>query len=185
MKKALNKTLWLSIITSIVFVIMGFVLILEPKTSLTVISYILCIVLMANGVYQILTEYKNTNQMSLLDGFTGGILSFVLGIFILLKPVALSLLVCFALGIWIIISSSYKFRISMILKIQEEPIWLLTLILSILTMVCGVLLLLNPLGGILTIAQIIGILIIIYSVIDIIEAFIFKSNMKKIEQFFE
>lgn len=180
----MNHTLWISIISSIIFIIFGIILTTHPETSLTIIAYTISILLIGNGVYQLIMGYS-TVSFSLLDGFTGGILSIILGILILLKPLALSIVIPIAIGLWFIISSSYKLRISLALRSVNESIWLLTFVMSILMMICGIILIFNPLSGLITITKLIGILIIIYSIIDIIEAIIIKKNIDYLDDFFD
>lgn len=184
MKKNMNRTLWISIISSIIFILLGIILVSHPETSLTIMSYTICILLVGNGVYQLIMGYHNVS-LSLLDGFSGGLLSIILGFLILMKPVTLAVVIPIAIGLWFIVSSSYKLRIAIILRSKNESIWLLLCVMSLLMMVCGVILIFNPLSGLIAITKIIGILIIIYSIIDIIEAVLIKKNINLLDSFFQ
>lgn len=179
----MNRTLWISIISSIIFILLGIILVSHPKTSLVIMSYTVCILLGANGVYQLIMGYTNTS-LSLFDGFSGGILSIILGILILVKPNTLSIVIPIAIGLWFIISSSYKLRIALALHSINESIWLLLFVMALLMMVCGVILIFNPLSGMVAITRMIGILIMIYSTIDIVEAIMIKKNMKLLDNWF-
>lgn len=183
MKKSMNRTLWISIISSIIFILLGIILVSHPETSLVIMSYTVCILLGANGVYQLIMGYTNTT-LSLFDGFSGGILSIILGILILVKPDTLSIVIPIAIGLWFIISSSYKLRIALALRSMNESIWLLLFVMAILMMLCGIILILNPLSGMVAITRMIGILIMIYSIIDIVEAVMIKKNMKLLDNWF-
>ena len=183
MKKSMNRTLWISIISSIIFILLGVILVSHPETSLVIMSYTVCILLGANGVYQLIMGYTNTS-LSLFDGFSGGILSIILGLLILIKPDTLSIVIPIAIGLWFIISSSYKLRIALILRSINESIWLLLFVMAILMMVCGVILIFNPVSGMVAITRMIGILIMIYSAIDIVEALMIKKNMKLLDNWF-
>lgn len=184
MKKSMNRTLWISIISSIIFILLGIILFSHPESSLVVMSYTVCILLGANGVYQLIMGYTNTT-LSLFDGFSGGILSIILGILILIKPNTLSIVIPIAIGLWFIISSSYKLRIAIALRSINGSIWLLLFVMAILMMVCGIILIFNPVSGIVAITRMIGILIIIYSTIDIIEAIMIKKNMNLLDSWFQ
>lgn len=184
MKKSINQTLWVSIISSIIFIVLGIMFVMHPETSLTIMAYTISILLIGNGVYQLIMGYSKVS-FSLLDGFTSGILSIILGVLILLKPLALSIIIPITIGLWFIISSSYKLRISIALRSVKESIWLLVFVMSLLMMVCGIILIFNPLSGLITITKLIGILIIVYSIIDIVEAIIIKKNIDYLNDFFD
>ncbi len=179
----MNHTLWISIISSIIFILLGIVLVSHPETSLNVISYTVCILLVGNGIYQLIMGYHNIT-LSLLDGFSGGLLSIILGILILTKPLALTLIIPMAIGLWFIISSSYKLRIAIALRTMKESIWIILFIMALLMMLCGIVLLFNPVSGLIAITRMIGILMIIYSLIDIVEALMIKRNINLLDSFF-
>ena len=80
------------------------------------------------------------------------------------------------IGIWIIYSSLIRISLSMKLKAKNMPIWSYSLILAIVMFICGLYIALNSGSVVMTI----GIIIIVYSVIDIIEDIIFMRNVKDI-----
>ena len=55
--------------------------------------------------------------------------------------------------------------------------WLLSIILSILTILCGIIIILNPQSSSFALTTLFGILMMVYSVIGIVNLFIFKSNV--------
>ena len=179
----MNHTLWISIISSIIFILLGLVLVIHPKTSIILLSYAVSILLVGNGVYQLIMGYQNIS-LSLLDGFSGGLLSIILGFLILINPKTLAILIPIAIGLWFIVSSSYKLRISIALRSLNESIWLLLFVMSVIMMVCGIILIFNPLSGVIALTKIIGILIMVYSSIDVIEAMLIKKNIDLLDSFF-
>ena len=89
------------------------------------------------------------------------------------------------IGLWFIISSTFKLRMSLALKDTNNKSWVPTYILALLTIVIGLLLIINPSIGSLTISKILGIAFILFAIIDIIEVYIFKKNIKAIVRVFE
>ncbi len=183
MKKTINQTLWISIISSVLFCLFGIILITNPEKSLTMIAYGISILLIANGIYQLIMGYHDIS-FTLLDGFSGGLLSIILGILILVKPNALTIMIPIAIGLWFIVSSAYKLRIAIALRSTNQPIWLTVFIMAVLMMICGVILLFNPMSGVVTITRVIGILAVIYACIDIIDAIIIKRNLNLLDELF-
>jgi uncharacterized membrane protein HdeD (DUF308 family) len=74
---------------------------------------------------------------------------------------------------------------SLALKDSSKQYWLITYILSLLTIIAGLCLIFNPEIGYLSLTRVIGSLTIIYSICDIIGTVIFKKNIKAIAKVFE
>ena len=88
------------------------------------------------------------------------------------------------LGIWIIVNSVTKFQYSLLLKKLNKSDFKYTLIISLLTFIWGLILLINPLKTVLRVTQIIGIFIIIYAVLDIIDNFILNRNKEDLNKIY-
>ena len=81
LKKILKKTGWSSIITSSIFAIIGFILIANPETTITIITNILGISLIAIGGYKVFEYFKNKGQYdSYSYDLAYGIITIILGI---------------------------------------------------------------------------------------------------------
>ena len=82
-----------------------------------------------------------------------------------------------------IISGAFSSRISFIIKDIDNS-YILSLFTSILMVICGVVLIINPGNTALVITTLIGIILIVYSVSAIVDMFIFKSRVKEIDKYF-
>ena len=58
------------------------------------------------------------------------------------------------------------------------------LIISLIAFIWGIILLINPLKTVLLVTQIIGIFIILYAVLDIIDNFILRRNKEDLNKFY-
>ena len=76
-----------------------------------------------------------------------------------------------------------------IMKYSEEynldPYFVLSVITSVLTIICGIVLIINPSISAVMITTMIGIVILVYAVFDIVDAFILKHRVKEISKYFE
>ncbi len=179
-----KKNFNLSLITSIVFVILGLFLFIRPDATITTISYIMGGVLLILGIISIIRYFKSDYGINALDfDLVYGVLVIIAGFYLIFNPTMLASLFPFILGIWIIINSVTKFQYSLLLKKMGKSDWKYTLLISFLTFAWGVVLLINPLESVLVITQIIGIFIIIYAVLDIIDNFILKKNEDEISNY--
>jgi len=185
MRDKFNKLMTISLLTSIVFLIIGIVLLFFTKVSLDVIAYAIAIILIINGVCNIIDDYKQFKIFYFFDGFTSGLISIILGIVIMTNPNYIAILIPMMVGLWFIISSTFKLRMALALKDSNNKNWVITYIFSILTIISGLCLIFNPEVGALTLTRVLGGLSIIYSVCDIVDVIIFKKNIKYIAKVFE
>lgn len=180
-----NRLMNISLITSVLLCIMGIVLMFYTKFTLETISYIIAGLLILHGLANIIDDYKKFKVFYFFDGFTSGILSIIFGIIILTNKDYLAILIPTALGLWFILSSTFKLRMSLALKDAHNSNWLITYVLSILTIIAGLCMIFNPEIASLTLTKVIGGLSFIYGVCDITDAIIFKKNIKSITRIFE
>ena len=185
MKKKFNKLMTISLLTSILFCIAGLTLIIFTQISLETMAYIMAGLLILHGIASIIDDYKQFKIFYFFDGFTSGLLSIILGIIIISNTDYIALIIPIVLGVWMILSSTFKLRMSLALKDSNNSNWLITYVLSILTIITGLCLIFNPEIGALTITKLIGGLCLIYGVCDIIDIIIFKKNLKSIVRLFE
>ena len=185
MRKKFNKLMTISLITSILIFLIGAFLVFYTKISLDIVAYIVAIILLLNGIANIIDDYKQFKIFYFFDGFTSGLLSIILGIIIIANPDYVSMLIPMIVGLWFIISSTFKLRMALALKDSNNNGWVLTYTLSLLTIMIGLCLIFNPQLASLTIVKVLGILSMVYSVCDIIDVIIFKKNIKAIAKVFE
>lgn len=183
MLKTLNKYINLSMVLSILFTIVGVILIIWPKTSIDTISYMIGAFLLVYGIYSFIDSFS-INPIFCFAQMTSSVLAFVLGIIIFLNPSIFESLIPIVLGIFFVINGSFKSRLSFIIKDVSDN-WILSLITSILMIICGVLLIINPKITAIMLTTMVGILLVVYSVADIIDMVIFKSKVKDITKYFE
>ena len=180
MIKRINKYINLSIILSILFIIAGFLLIIWPKASLDTFSYFLGAIMLLYGTYNFIDSF-GINPVLCLFQMSSSILTFLLGLAILLNPSIFESLLPIMLGILFIISGAFKTRIALIFKDEES--YILSVITSILMIICGVVLILNPIISALVITTVVGAILIIYSVLDVVDMLIFKKIVKEIDKY--
>ena len=113
MKEKLSKFFVSSIIISIIMFIIGMILIIYPEVSFLTITYILAVMLIANGIYFIFDKETSILFSSFL---TLGVLEVVLGIIMLRNPDIVKTLFPIVVGIVMITKSSLDLRLSLLLN---------------------------------------------------------------------
>lgn len=168
-----------SMFTSIVLFFLGMLLIFQSEATITTISYIIGAILIAAGAFALIRYISiNTKGLDSTDlDILYGIVSIILGILIITNPHAIANIIPIILGIAIIISSASKIQCAFNLKNANNEIWKATMIIAIISTICGVILLFNPFAGAVWIMRIVGIFITIYSILDFISTYIIKKNV--------
>lgn len=175
----LNKYINSSIVISALLMLLGIGIFIYPTMSLKVFSYSIAIIISLFGLFLIIEDIRYNIGM-LFDFSLLGIMFFLLGLILLKYPNALTSLIPIFLGIWFIVSGFVKGRWTYYLSDYKLSIRILSFIMSILSIVCGIIFIFNPLDGANYIASFVGILLIIYSISDIVDMIIFKINVNKI-----
>lgn len=183
---SLKKFFRSSIAVSSVLIILGILLVFKSEFTIMAIAYIIGAILIALGVIALIRFIRNitTNQKSELD-IVYGLGTIILGILVIKSHQAIASIIPFAIGVGIIISSSTKLQCALELKTTNNPQWKITMLVSIISVICGVILLFNPFKGAVIITQIVGAFIILYGVLDIISTITIKRNVEAIHQAIE
>lgn len=188
MENLVTKILKSSIWSSIALAILGVLLFLYSELTIVSISYLIGGVLIGIGVISLLKFISGNKEKKNEMDIVYGIITIVLGIIVITNPKAIASIIPFILGIIMVISSSTKILYSFDLKKSNSNLWISTLIVAILTLVCGVLLIFNPFAGADFFVKAIGIILFIYAVLDIVSGIrIYKivkgssKDKKKIE----
>lgn len=175
LQKMLKKTGLISIIESIVFIILGIILITKADLAVRVISYVLGLLFIVYGgikVFQGIQLQKNNYEAYNYE-LVFGLMLIVIGVVTMYYGSAIETILRIIIGIWIIYSSLIKFTLTLKMRQLELRVWGYSFILSLVMFLCGLFILLNS-GAIIAS---IGIIMIVYSVIDIIDDIICIKNI--------
>lgn len=157
-EKIMKKTGWTSLLSSIVFAILGIMFILA-------------------GAYKIISYYQNKGKYDIMNyDIAYGIIAIILGIATIAYSEQISSIFRIFIGIWIVYSSIMRFSLALKLKTISSNIWIYSIILAICMFICG---LYTIFVSNLVVVSI-GISILIYAIIDAIEDIIFLVNVNKL-----
>ena len=166
-----------SIIFSLLFIVTGIFLLLKPETAINVVCYVLGIILVLWGVVSIIQFFSDKNSTNYLSlSFIFGSFVFIFGIIILIKPSVVASIVPLLLGVWMVINGVTK--LSYALSMYKYNKNMLSVIGAIFIIVFGVTLIFNPFEGAKGLTQIIGIALIVYSLLDLIESISISFSAK-------
>lgn len=178
MKIKIKKMNTTSIIFSIIFIILGAFLISMPDYAIKLVSYALGIIFIILGLVAVVDFFSDRDSQDFLNfNFVIGVFSLIFGLIIMAKTEVIASIIPLLLGVWMLINGVIKLSYSLSLNNKENA--LISIIVSILIIILGILLIFNPFDGAQALVQILGIEIIVYSVLDLVECFSLKSVFRK------
>ena len=175
-KKFLKKSGWTDIIVSLIFIIFGIMLISRPEEIVSVISILLGAIFVVMGILKIIDYYSNGKQDNYLLAIA--VVMILVGIIIMFCTNIILSVFRILIAIWIIYSGIMNLQTSIVWKDYKSRLWLITLLLAIATIIVGIYILVNTCA----ILQKIGIAILVYGLVNIIESFIF---IKKVDNYLD
>lgn len=170
----LKRTSWIDIIISMLFVILGILLMIKPSEMMSVIYILLGMMLFIMGFLKLVDYFTSKDKEDYL--LTFALISTVLGVIVLCCSDVITGIFRIALGIWIIASGIRNFQTSLIWKEVKSGLWTITVLCALLMIIAGIVILVSRTLAI----RIVGITIVIYAALDIITRTIF---MKKIQDY--
>lgn len=176
-QKILKKSGWISIIVSLIFALLGIILILKPNEIIKIISYIIGGIFIIVGTYKIYSHIKTKGKYDLYNyELIFGLLAIIIGIVAIIYSNTIETIFRILIGLWIIYTAIVRISSSIKMKNLKIKLWIYSMIISIIMFIFGLYIILNS-GAII---ETIGIIMIIYSIMDIIESVIMIRNIKDI-----
>ncbi len=186
MSDLMNKFFRSSILGSLGMAILGILLIFYSEITIVSISYIIGAILIAIGVLALLKFIRAYDKASKNElEIVYGIVCVILGIIVITNPKGIASIIPFVVAIIIIVNSATKLQYSLELKKSDNDLWKSTMIISLVSMLCGVLLIFNPFEGVVMITRVVGVLILIYALLDLSSTISIKRSVKQIHEAIE
>ena len=175
--KTIKKTGWSSLLTSIIFAALGIILIVNPNGTIKTVAYTLGTIFIIIGISKIINYIRNKGKYDFFNfDMSFGIIAIIIGLITIMYIEQIGTLFRIIISIWIIYNAIMRINIAFNLKNLDSRMWISSLILAILMFICGVYILFTANAILVTI----GVIILVYSVLDIAESIIFLLNIKNI-----
>lgn len=157
-----------SIFVSALIVIFSLFLIFKPETTLNLFVTLFGILLLLDGIWQLYVYFKNNRQGVIMNmKLVKGVIIAIIGIFTLFNTKVIISILPLVIGAWIIIKSLLKLQLVSELRKTNAPNWKLLLIYSIITIVLGIIIVLNPFDTAVAITVMAGIFLLISELADL------------------
>ena len=172
-KELLKKSGWMAIVESLIFVILGIILVWQKDIIMSVIAYVLGSVFIILGIIKVINYVQAKGKNDLYNyELVYGLMAVIIGIVIMVYSAQITKVFGIIIGIWIVYSSIIRASSALKLKTLNNNIWIYSLIIAIIMLICGLVVIFN-MGAII---EVIGSIMIVYAILDIIENFIFINN---------
>lgn len=165
-----------SIFASIMFLILGIFLFINPGEMIKFITYIIGIIFVVFGSIKLYNYYKFKDSISNIQ-LTLGITAIIVGIIIMFCNSIIEFIIRLVMGGYILASGLNKLIVALNSKNYNNK-WIGLLVVAILLIIGGLYIILKS----NIILSTIGIILIIYSSIDIISYFMYPKNQNIIKQ---
>ena len=176
MKEMIKRTAVVSIITSLIFAVLGIVMIANPEAE--IVASVLGITVIVIGAEKIISYFVMKGNLDFFNyELIYGIVAILFGILIMTHSNTFASIVRIIIGIWIAYAGLMKINISFKLKSANISAWAVVLILSIISLLAGILVMFSNTSSIVILTAVV---MIIYAIADIIDEIIFINNVDKI-----
>lgn len=180
-KEEVTKTFYTSLILGITMIIFGIFILFKPESTIIGISHTLSVIIGLIGLSGFLRYFKRENKKSRIDyNLIYGIVSIVVSLILWFKDTAISSLIPFVLGIFMIVNTSLKVGYVKDLKSINNEMYKPVLLMLTFLYLFSIVLLLNLLKNALLLVQAIGMMAIIYSIVDINLGYLLVTIYKKV-----
>ena len=177
LEKVLKKTGVTSLVTKIIFAILGIILIANPEGTIKFIAIILGVIFGLVGLYKIVNYIENKGKYDFYNNdIAYGVIAIVLGIVTICYSTQIGAIFRIIIGLWIVYSAILRINLSIKLKTIDSNVWIYSLIIALIMAFCGIFIICNSGAVIVTL----GIVVVIYSVLDAIESIMFLNNVSKL-----
>jgi uncharacterized membrane protein HdeD (DUF308 family) len=173
--RALTGLWWLTILVGILSVIAGVIVVLKPSDSLATIAVVIGIFAVIEGVIELIRAIVGDAPGRGLRVLIG-VLSLVVGVFLIRHPVHGVTAVALFVGIWLIAMGAV--RLVLAFDVQGNRGW--RLLVAVVELIAGVVIVSNPNIGITTLAILVGIGLIVNGVALTLAGFVLHGAREEL-----
>ncbi len=168
------------IFTSLLLMVLGILLMLKPLEIVESLIKIMGIIILLCGVLDFLNYFRIKTEEKLFNyGLLKGLLEVSIGILFIFKFNVLTDIFTIIIGLIIIFMNVFKLQLSLNLKEVNTPNWFIGTIISSLSIILGIVIILNPFSTVKVIIITSGAIIFTSELANIIYSFIILKSIKK------
>ena len=168
------------ILFSVIAIVLGAALIVDPGISLITLGIMVGAYLILQGIILVILDIKAWRLFIPFEGMLKGILSIILGVLLINNPESIATYIGIVLGIYFIVYGFSGVKLSVALRFTGAH-WIAMLIINIVYIIFGCFALYSPILSAFSLTVTIGAVLIVYAIANIVNMFIIKRNAKEVE----
>lgn len=177
--KLLKELKWKSVMYAALYILMGIVLLLFPETTASILCYAIGGASVVVGavtvcIYLFRDAAKNTYR----NDFVTGLAAILLGIFLIARMDLIKALIPFVLGIAVVVSGFIKLQDCIDVRRMGYGNGLGLFLLALISIVHGIILIINPFHGAIVLMRLIGIGLLFCGVSDLFATIYMSRKIK-------
>jgi uncharacterized membrane protein HdeD (DUF308 family) len=178
-EKKINGFLGAAIGSMAVMILIGLAFVLAPGLVIKLLRWGLAIILIVAGVLMVSRDMKEGRVFSLFSTSLLGIFFVLMGVIIAVHPETISI-VTIAFGVYMILNSVMQLSIAS--RIRGTKAYNTALITNLIGLICGIIMILRPGDTQEVVIMIAGILLVVYGISGLVDAFILKSKIDSVKE---
>lgn len=189
MVKKFNGIIFAMIAVSVITILVGIAMVCWPLKAIYTYALLIGCYFIVQGIIQIVMGIRAAKYNLPHDGTAFGVLSLILGILAVvafvknpeLTTIYWALFMGISLGISIIFTAIFDIKTAFLLKKDPQSNWVIILVLGIITLILGISMMSIPFTGALAETIMIGIIMIVFGVVSLIDSIFLKTQSNKYE----
>ena len=170
------------ILVSILLIALSIFLILRPEEIIATLLRVIGILVLIFGVFDSMSYFAKKDDTKLFDyGLLKGLMEVTLGILFIFKYEALISIFPMVLGLLIVFINLFKLQLSLNIK-EVDDTYLTGVIISALSIILGVVILLNPFESLKVVVIVSGAILLVSELANIVYSIIVLKHIRKIHK---
>lgn len=183
MMRFLNDIRKNAIITSLLYIVLGVILIIWTKQAISLACGIIGAIIVIKGALNLISYFtQSVEQYNSRFGLISGVICILAGLFIWIRFDIIVSIVPVVFGIIVIAKGISDIQQSLYLKKMDDKSWIFAFVLSVLTLILGVVVLVNPFASGITFFILLGIVLVYQGVSDIFIVMRVSNHIKRAKQ---
>lgn len=168
---------------SIAYILLGLGLLIWPEISMLLICRVFGAIMLIYGAVRIIQHFKNAaDGWVAYSDMSAGVLCAILGLLLLLRPQLFIAILPMLMGIMIVVDSLMRLQSVLILRRLGAINWGLQLVQVVLTLVLGVLLVINPFAGMSAVVMVMGAFLLADGIANLWDIFFVSRKIEKMKK---
>ncbi len=181
MKEIIKKKEIKGIFASILLIVLGIFLIMKPDEILKTLIQVMGIILLLMGAFDFMSYFKMSDEEKLFNyGLFKGIMELCIGILFIFRFEVLTSIFPIVIGLVVIFINIFKLQLSINLKQIEAPSWFIGVMISTISIILGIVIILNPFETVKLLVITSGVIIVVSEISNIIYSIMILTQLKKI-----